>query len=95
MLLLLLHGEIHPAAFFKLARVVKLRVQIGVVSRETLKCDQKWTLKDSHASARPYEGVRQCLSPGFVLVGLYPPRRPPPAQPSAICVKNVSLVASR
>ena len=36
MLLLLLCGKILPAALFKLARVVKLWLQIGVVSRGTL-----------------------------------------------------------
>jgi len=36
MLLLLLCGEILPTTLFKLARVVKLRLQIGVVSQGTL-----------------------------------------------------------
>ena len=88
MLLPLLYGEVLPPTFFKLARVVKLRVQIDVISRETLKCRQKWTSKDLHVSERPYEEVIQCLSPVFFLGGLYLPHTLLPTRPGAIRVKK-------
>jgi len=81
-LLLLLRGKILPATSLKLVRIVKLRLQIGVVSRETRKFGQKWTSNDLHVSGRPYEGGRQYLNPGFFLVVLYLPRIPLPERPS-------------
>lgn len=88
MLLLLLRGEVLPPTLFKLVRVVKLRLQTSVISRETLGCSQKWTSKNSHASARPYEEVRQCSSPVFFQAGLCPQRIPPPKRPGTIRVKK-------
>jgi hypothetical protein len=83
-LLLLFCGEVLPSTFFKLTGVVKLRSQSGVVSRETLKCGQKWTSKDLHASELPFEGVKQRLNPGFFLAGFYLPHTPLRARPGAI-----------
>lgn len=88
MFLLLLRDEILPPTLLKLVRVVKLRLQTGAISKETLEGGQKWTSKDSHASERPYEEVRQCPSPEFFLAGLYLPRTPLPARPGTIRVKK-------
>lgn len=84
MLFLLLRGEVLPPTLFKLARVVKLRLQIGVVSRET----QNGVTKDLHVSGRPYGGVRQCLNPGFFLAELCLPHTPLPARSGMIHVKE-------
>jgi len=81
---LLLRGKVLPPTFFKLVRVVKLWLQIGIVSRET----QNGVTKDLHVSGRPYEGARQCLNPVFFLAGLCLPHTPLPAQPGMIHVKK-------